>query len=64
MLDVAYALVLERDERVVMALVAAGADLSQLAGRREEFDASLEAPPVLSTLDPEQVALRRALGVA
>lgn len=57
-------LIVERREKVALALVARGAEPSLVDESREELDAALSAPPRVSLLDPEQAELRRALGVA
>ncbi len=63
--DVAYALMVERDERLQMARIAAGADPGLLWESRQALDNELFALPQPSkVISREQMELRQALGVA
>lgn len=63
MCDAVYAIIIERLERQVLAIMATGAKLN-LDAVVAHFDAALISEPEADRLDPEQRALRRALGVA
>lgn len=61
--DVAYAALLERWERQALAVMSAGGDVN-VGSVLDELDAALAEEPTVTRVDPDQLALRRALGVA
>lgn len=63
LLDLAYTLAVERVEKHVLAVIAAGGDV-QLLEALAALDADLNAPLVRLDISPEQAELRRVLGVA
>lgn len=67
--DVERAALAERQNSVVMVAIRGGSasDLLDVAAVLDTFEAELVAPPAPDTvarIDPEQLALRQALGVA
>lgn len=64
-LDVAYAVLVERHDRLVDAMVARGGDPQRMGEARDALDEALaEEIGQDRSIDPEQLELRRALGVA
>lgn len=60
-----YALNVEQNERIALALVSGGAEPKVVAEARAAFDAALvEEPDRGKVIDAEQWQLRKALGVA
>jgi hypothetical protein len=58
-------LLIEANERAALAAISGGADMSVLTESRDKLDAAIDAPiDVSAGVDPEQLALRVALGVA